>query len=133
MCIELQRVYVFTGISLTNFHVQMRAKGVTFVSGQGKNLTLFQRKLLGRESQINRKGFVLVLIFFHNFFYFGREFQQMAVHRCISIVMSYIYSLSISSWSNRYPTDVAVCNATDRLPYHSLCLEIHPTMKVIRP
>ena len=129
--IELQRVDVLSRIGLAEFHVQMRAEGISLIPRQGKDLALLQREAVRAEGQVHGKGLVLVLISLHYLLHFGHELVQMSVYRCIAIIMRDVYRLSVSSGSHRHPADVSVGNAPDGLTYHPLRLEVHSPMEMV--
>ena len=109
----------------------MRSERISFIPGQSKHFSLLQRKPLRSESQVHRKGLVLVLISLHHLFHLGHELMKMPVYRSQSIVVGNVHRLTISTGSHRHPADVTVGNATDRLSHHPLCLEVHSSMKMI--
>ena len=129
--IKQQRVDVFLRIRLADFHVQVRPERVTLISSQSKHLTLFQRKAVGLKFQVHRKRLVLVLVSLHHLLHFGHEAMQMPMHRGITIVVCDVDRLTIPTGSHRYPTDISIGYAADRLSYHALRLEVHPTMKMV--
>ena len=129
--VELQRVDVFFRIGLADFHVQVRTERVAFISGQGKYLALLQRKLVGTEGQVHRKGFVLVLIGLHHLLHLVHELVQMPVHRSVSVGVGNVHRLSVSSGSHRNTADVPVGNASYGFPHHPLRLEVHPAVEVV--
>ena len=57
--------------------------------------------------------------------------MQMPIHRGITIIVRDIDRLTIPTRSHCYPTDIPVGYTADRFSYHTLRLEVHPTMKMV--
>jgi len=111
----------------------MRAKGITRIACPSHQLPPLNRKTVRGQHCIKGKSLVLILMFAHKGSHFGKETLQMSVYGGITIIVRNIEGITISTRCHTDARDIPIGRTIQRFPFHTLCLEVKPSMKMVAP